>query len=370
MAHNMRLLWRSTKDVIHHALFRNTTSNVTNPRYLYTDSVLKVIDYEKSRQTIRAQYLVVEDAFRTKMKAVCDNTDATLYLEDLKAMTHIVQKTTSDLELFASMIKKFCASAHVANQTYYFGPVIMRAYYFLNEPQEAYNMLMAPEHSHFFNKYNSYIVLMALLYKNGMYTEIINVWNRGEEMNPTEPLSNDRRRVLLYAALAKLNTPEALKMAEDVWTSSLTRFRKLSVREINLYSYILLQHNKLVEALLNCGEIRFRTRINDYVKLRCLLGLGEYEKAYDILKHLADEQRTHCLWTDLREIVDNIPASEIQERMLDLWPTLTRNGAFFINPFEQYIFNPINTTEISAEQAKREERLQNRGSTRMRRLLV
>jgi pentatricopeptide repeat domain-containing protein 2 len=65
---------------------------------------------------------------------------------------------------------------HLRFGNYVFGPVVMRMYYFLNQPKAALELLKDPELEGFFDQLSSYQVLCDLLYNNGMYQEVLDVF--------------------------------------------------------------------------------------------------------------------------------------------------------------------------------------------------
>src|ERR1700685_446469 len=65
---------------------------------------------------------------------------------------------------------------HLRFGNFIFGPVVMRMYHYLNQPKMALDVFMDPELDGFFDQLASFQVLLDLLYNNGMYEEILKVF--------------------------------------------------------------------------------------------------------------------------------------------------------------------------------------------------
>lgn len=133
--------------------------------------------YENARLNIRNQFLNVETAFRTKMQEVC-STDSMIFTEDLKSMLHLAQKKPEDIELIIKMLTKFNnQNKELRFGTFVFGPVVMRTFYYLDEPELALTAFKDPSLEKFFDQLTSYQILLTLLYKHGKYSEMRDVYD-------------------------------------------------------------------------------------------------------------------------------------------------------------------------------------------------
>lgn len=64
-----------------------------------------------------------------------------------------------------------------------FGPVIMRFFHSINNPEAALSMLRNPQTVTFFDQFMSYQITMDLLLKNKMYNEVLEVFSIVQERN-------------------------------------------------------------------------------------------------------------------------------------------------------------------------------------------
>jgi len=133
--------------------------------------------YENARLNFRNQFLNVESAFRTKMQEVCD-TESMIFTEDLKSMLHLAQKQPEDIELIIKMLTRFNnQNKELRFGTFVFGPVVMRTFYYLDEPELALTAFKDPQFENFFNQLTTYQILLSLLYKHKKYSEMRDVYD-------------------------------------------------------------------------------------------------------------------------------------------------------------------------------------------------
>lgn len=155
--------------------------------------------YENARLNIRNQFLNVENTFRTKMQEICDKDSSMIFTEDLKSMLHLAQKKPEDIELLVRMIAKFNSqNKELRFGTFIFGPVVMRTFYYLDEPDLAFTAFKDPQFDNFFDQMISYQILLCLLYKHGKYSEMRDVYNIIKSKN----LDGDYPRNSLILVLA------------------------------------------------------------------------------------------------------------------------------------------------------------------------
>lgn len=147
-------------------------------RFLYSDKSLGLQGYENARLNFRNQFLNVESTFRTKMQEVCDTESSMIFTEDLKSMLHLTQKKPEDIALLVKMITKFNSqNKELRFGTFIFGPVVMRTFYYLDEPDLALTAFKDLQLQNFFDQLISYQILLSLLYKHGKYAEMREVYD-------------------------------------------------------------------------------------------------------------------------------------------------------------------------------------------------
>lgn len=106
-----------------------------------------------------------------------DNSRNMIFTEDLKNMIHIVEKKPADLELAVKMIAKFnTQNKEVRFGNFIFGPVVMRMFHHLKEEELALQCFKNPNMDGFFDQLTSYQILVDMLYENGRYQDVRDVF--------------------------------------------------------------------------------------------------------------------------------------------------------------------------------------------------
>lgn len=145
---------------------------------MYTEQSLGLTQYENTRFIYYNQFATIEDTFRRKMNDICNSENGIVFTEDMKAMLHLAQRKESDYELLLKMIQKYInCKSDVRLGTYNFGPIVMRLFYFLNEPATALSTFKTPSLNEFFGQKSTYQILLCLLYKNNMFNEMREVYD-------------------------------------------------------------------------------------------------------------------------------------------------------------------------------------------------
>jgi pentatricopeptide repeat domain-containing protein 2 len=117
--------------------------------------------------------------FREKMEDTVNNygNERLIFTEDLKNMLHLVEKNPKDLDLMLKMIKKYNSQNKLRFGNFVFGTIAMRVYYYLDEPDLAFQAIKDPELEGFFDQVTTYQLLMDLLYNHGRYNDVKELYN-------------------------------------------------------------------------------------------------------------------------------------------------------------------------------------------------
>lgn len=175
---------------------------VVGVRCLYTERDLGVSSYENTRYIFRNQFMTIENTFREKMQEICQDQNGVIYTEDLKAMIHLAQANESDMQLLNNMLEKYIQKQEEKKfGIYIFGPVVMRMYYHLNQPQYALEAFDNDALKESFGYRTSFRILMCLLYKNNMFKEMREVYQEVLDKNGVEYIGSSN--VLMYAGCLK-----------------------------------------------------------------------------------------------------------------------------------------------------------------------
>ncbi|XP_011878140.1 PREDICTED: pentatricopeptide repeat-containing protein 2, mitochondrial-like [Vollenhovia emeryi] len=263
MAATMRCLMKFNVGLASNSLLRNSFLN--SCRFLYSDRSLGLQGYENARLNFRNQFLNVETTFRNKMEEVCNADSSMIFTEDLKSMLHLAQKKPEDIELLIKMLTKFNSQAkEMRFGTFIFGPVVMRTFFYLDEPDLAYTAFKDPKFESFFDQLISYQILLTLLYKHGKYAEMRDVYDtiktRQADGYPRNSL------ILVMGACYKENTPETFEYSLNLWKELNEKGYEIMRRATTFLAALAIKQNAphiAIEILSTLKEVR-------YIHIRCL----------------------------------------------------------------------------------------------------
>ncbi|EAT38791.1 AAEL009350-PA [Aedes aegypti] len=305
-------------------------------RTLYSASVLGLDGYESFREKTRTQHLHNVDNFKRKMRDfVAGSASNMIFTEDLKNIIHLADNTDEDKKLLVDMIEKYNAqSQELRFGNYIFGPVVMRALYSLKDPILAFKLFKDEKHSGFFDQLSTYQILGDMLYENGMYAEVRELFDLIKTRQvqggryPKHPIT------LTFAACYRENTPESFQYAMDLW-KELNAVGHIPMRKATAFAAALaLKHNQPGIALEIVGTV---TKGN-YVTIRQLriLALTEMERLDDLIPVFRSVlevggplEKRHTFCQEVVEKVKNVLAttkSEVPQDLQRMLEYLEANG--------------------------------------------
>lgn len=339
-------------------------SNFLNScRFIYSEKSLGLQGYENARLNFRNQFLNVEDTFRTKMQEICNSDSNMIFTEDLKSMLHLAQKKPEDLELLVKMLTKFnTQNKELRFGTFIFGPVVMRTFYYLDEPDIALTAFKDPQFNNFFDQMISYQILLSLLYKHKRYTEMREVYDviKTKSLNGEYPRNSS---ILVLAACYKENTPETLQYALDL-RREISEKGFVFMRRASTFLTALAINQKSPHIAI---EIVTAMRESRYVDIRCLkvlayTDLKRFTEIVPIFRTSLEYDRPNAqketYFGDVIETLEKTMAKEnIPEdfELFKLIALLKKNGHILSDTLEQHICQ-----EISVDPTKRIQRRMNR----------
>ncbi|XP_076293301.1 pentatricopeptide repeat-containing protein 2, mitochondrial [Lasioglossum baleicum] len=325
MALSIRGFCRLNLGLVSNVFSKNNILNV-GVRYMYTEKALGITSYESTRQIYRNQFISIESTFRSKMKEVCDSTDGVIFTEDLKAMLHLIQKNEDDLVLIRKMIEKYQASnKDLKFGSYVFGTVVMRMYYYLNEPKTALDTFNEVSQTSLFNQRTSVNILMCLLYKNNMYAEIRELFNFAINNEEWKEVTKNCLLVLCSACY-KENTPESFECALNSWRKVSDIVYRPPARSTAITSALAIKQNAPDVAL----ELIAAIQKQQYITVRCLkvlayMNLQKYVQIIPLFKHLLETDNSspfkHTFYSHvIDELEENIKNTNVEgsEELLQL----------------------------------------------------
>lgn len=318
-------------------IFRKTNFVNVGVRFIYAEKSIGVTAYENTRLLFRNQFMSIEDTFRSKMQEACDKEDGVIFTEDLKAMLHLAQKNEDDMKLVLRMIEKYLlTSKDLKFGSFTFGPVVMRMFYYLKEPQRAFSAISNPAFNDFFNQRSSYQIVMCLLYQFEMYNEMRQVFNSLLQSD-TQKRHGMSCLTVVLAGCYKQNTPEVFNYALDSWKSLTSNGTVSSGRATALLASMALKQNAPEIALevlstlqkqyfinVRCLKLLAYMKLHNYIHIIPLIKKtlerdmdGNVKHTYfaDVIYALEDQLRNENCDGDLSELFKLISELKRQERL-------------------------------------------------------
>ncbi|XP_067004607.1 pentatricopeptide repeat-containing protein 2, mitochondrial [Anabrus simplex] len=279
-------------------------------RTLYAQSALGIDNYVKSRESIHTQFANMMEKFKSKMQEYSEpESKNMIFTEDLKHMIHLADATPEDLNLIMKMMKRFNQqNKELRFGNYIFGPVVMRMYHFHDKPNDALQAFMDSDLEGFFDQLITYQILMDLLYKNGMYDNILEVFQIIKKRQIENAKYPKNVVVLTLAACYKLNTPESLKFALDLW-KELQAVGHVPMRRAATFAAALaLNHNSphiTLEIISGIKQQSYFTVRN--IKAAALADIGRPEDSFPILRTVLQvDNPAEQKQTIAREVVQRV----------------------------------------------------------------
>ncbi|XP_071870110.1 pentatricopeptide repeat-containing protein 2, mitochondrial [Bombus fervidus] len=347
MATSFRGLCRLNISLAKNAFFKNNFINA-GVRCLYTERDLGVISYENTRYLFRNQFMTIENTFRDKMQEICQNEDGVIYTEDLKAMIHLAQASENDMQLLNDMLIKYIQNQEDKKYgKYVFGPVVMRMYYHLNQPQYALEAFDNDALKESFDYRTSFRILMCLLFKNNMFKEMREVYQKILDKKGIDYIGSSN--VLMYAGCMKENTPEALEFALNSWQYQYDKI-KPSIRSCALLSCLAIKHNRPEIALDILSTVPFSKVLSiRNLKMLAYVHLERYVQIIPFLKYGLEQNNTdnksNPFFTDvIYELEEKLKTQDVAEgkQLLDLIEQVRKQDLIQTNyTLEEFLLRPM-----------------------------
>lgn len=336
-----------------------TAKSVVASRSLYSASVLGLDGYKESRERTSTQHLHNIDNFKRKMREfVAGSTTNMIFTEDLKNVIHLVENTAEDKKLLMDMIEKYNSqSQELRFGNYVFGPVVMRALYFLQDHQLALQLFKDEKYNGFFDQLTSYQVLGDLLYENGLYPEVREVFDIIKKRQIQGGRYPKHSITLTFAACYQENSKESFQYAMNLW-KELNAVGHIPMRKATSFAAALaLKQNEPGIAL----EIASSLLYSNYVtirqtKLLALVKLGRFDDLVPILRSVLevsgplDKKQTFC-----QEVIQQIKEAisttteQVPQDLQRILGYLETNGHVVDNTMDQILCQEITSTAPKRE---------------------
>lgn len=334
--------------------------NLLSVRSMYTETSLRLDSLDALRQDKGRIFDSGKGRYIERVKKYIESDEnQSIVKEDLINIIGLAENE-QHLDLIEQMILSHNMRNHLADGPW--GSMVMRLYYRMNDLQRACKNIKDTERfGEFFMQYAAFRVVMTMLYKNGQYEELLEIYNLANEKML---LNNHTRRrqldLLALAACAKMNTPESFSIAESIYNTSVAlECRHLSTRLESLFVYMAINMNESTKALnlLTGTKLRGTYYLPTLtLKTLALMKLDRYE---DIVFNLREAQQGGTAPASgrpvkvlpqevadmLREKQIEIGDENVRQELMDLLVELKDNDMLEVRSLEDIIFNEIETRE-------------------------
>lgn len=276
---------------------------------MYSPATLGVDSYIASCERVKLQFGNSNEKFIGKMEEfVQDSSKNMVFTEDLKNMVHLIDKSPENTELVVKMLKKFNSqNKDLRFGNFVFGPVVMRMFTVLQNPDVALQCFNDPDMDGFFDQLMSYQILLDLLFENKKYQEVLDTFDNIKNRQIQGGRYPKHVVVLVFAACYKMNTPESFKYSTDLW-KELNTVGHFPMRKGTAFAAALaLAQNSPSTAL----EITSTVKQQNYITIRniktvALAEIGRADDSIPLLKSVLEVDDPHQnKHTFFQEIVRN-----------------------------------------------------------------
>lgn len=330
---------------------------VSGVRTLYSLSSLGVDNFIKTTETVKSQFHGMADRFRSKMNDfVKPDSVNMVFTEDLKNMIYLSNNTTDDMELIEKMILKYNSqNKDLRFGSFIFGPVVMRLYYHLNKPKEAFKLFTNPELKIFFDQLISYQILMDLLLKNEMYEEVLQVADIVKEKQHIGAKFPKNVVVLTLAACYKLNNEKAFSYMKKLWAEIVENGHQPMRRAVAFAAALSVSQNSphiAIELISSLPKHNYVTLRN--LKVLALTDLGRLDDVFPLLRSVLEMdarnniKHTYCedVIEKVKTAVKNLNKKEIAMEADRIIQQLQDQGHISSESLESYMFSDIESVRI------------------------
>ncbi|GAB6028537.1 hypothetical protein CHUAL_002684 [Chamberlinius hualienensis] len=261
--------------------------SVIASRQLFGNNVLAIDTFLEQREKVNFHFREMREKYFTRMRdQVVNAEDKLVFTEDLKHMIHLVDNKPEEIQLLVQMIHLYTKqNKELRFSTYVFGPVVMRCLHHFGMEQIVYQLITDSNCGSFFDQISTYVLAMDILFKKEKYDEVVELF---EQLKVKQLRSSTFHRdsVILYlAALYKLNTPEALKLACKLITEAKEKDAFILRKGLIFAAALALKQEapeKALEIISTLQHINYFSIKN--IRLVILAKLNRLSECLDLLK--------------------------------------------------------------------------------------
>lgn len=323
-------------------------SQILQARHLYTNEVLGLEKLDRLRKSKSNFYGNAAERYIKRLNEYIESGEIkAIFSEDLLNVIGLAEN-----EEHYDLVDKLAALMKDENHINlgYTGVTIMRLYLDRNQTDRALrNIKDVDRFGPVFSLLTSYQIVMTLLFRDGRYNDLLDVFKIScERLKFIDDKPARRLAVLTFAAYAKQSTEESLAAAESLFALDPNNML-LRKKVISFLAYICYNLGKYTEAL-NWLSLVAQNRYvtNREIKTLSLINLNRFE---DLDFHLRDTLNnstpnfsllTRDSFDKVRACLEKISDDSLRESISDILVQAEKNN--LINDqssIEDLIFNPI-----------------------------
>lgn len=338
-------------------------------RTLYTESLLGLNKQEGLRKKYIDKNVPLKPIYIRRLTACLDSSNFDSFL---KSDFSVLIEMTDDEEQLSFIERVIAAIKDQEHLACRGCPTsLVRRYYDMGLLDRAYKNFMDKDtFGKFFDEFTGTKIMLTWLFKEGKYNEVLKLYKTAiQRIDFDEPATKHQLDLVALGALAKIDTPQALKDAEEIY--ELTRNAEMYImgRMTGFVAFLALRHGQAVKCLNYLYSFDQKRR---YVALRELrarawLKLKCYE---DLLFHLQSEsdfERRPVISVELcnsiEEIQDDIEDANIREQIIDCLLKLKKSNLVSEFDLENLIFHETSRERTQVRDAQPRGGLQSRDNT-------
>ncbi|XP_031631367.1 uncharacterized protein LOC116345815 [Contarinia nasturtii] len=249
-------------------------------RGLFSGQDLGITSYEQAREAV-GHAIANPEKFKDKLKTTLDEPTLIGLEFSLKNLLHIMENDEKDFMILKATLKTLIdKQADFHGEKYHFDAIIMRAFHYLNMPNEAIELFEDKLLGQLFTNITGYQILLDMLYENEKYDDVLRI-HASRKMNVL--YQKKHINAIILATYYRLNTPEAFKESYAMYTklSHKHEFRKSRTFVAGL---AVRQHQpKIALNIVENDESKPTFVTIRHIKLLAWAQLGQFEKITEIL---------------------------------------------------------------------------------------
>ncbi|KFD51116.1 hypothetical protein M514_08016 [Trichuris suis] len=331
-------------------------------RSIFTDNSIGLPEFNQFRNERRRQMQLSNDEFWNKIRHYfLPNNNLLIYTEDFKNAISLAE-LDEHFELLELMCRRYHEqSCRLSLFVYRFGPVIMRLFHSSKRCDMAKRMIMDENLRGFFDYLICFTVCMDLLFKEGRFADVIDVWNAYKESESCKNIPYPRSlQILVTGSFYKLGTVESYDSALELLSGCIGQEVPLVRKALLFVVALCLKRNEADMAFELINLLKKPEESVSGRSLYCIIlaRLGRLAEALDVLEQLTVTSgpifpiRDRKVATEaLSEIKATLPSGELENRFNMLISLLKQGSCILSCTVDELVCLPVRQRESVATEA-------------------